>query len=168
MPDSAAFGKDYLQKRILAEFSLAAPIGVAVESADDAGITLLAPLGPNANDKGTAFGGSLFSLAALAGWAWVTRYLETHRLAADAVIQESTIRYLTPVHGALRARLAAPAPAQTEHFRRMLERAGRGRILLSADIHQGQSLATHFEGVYAAALRRTGRPSNAAAPGRDI
>ena len=29
---------------------------------------------PNANHKGTAFGGSLFCVAVLTGWAWATRY----------------------------------------------------------------------------------------------
>jgi thioesterase domain-containing protein len=147
------FGKEYLQDRILTEFALAAHIGVVVEAAGDAGVILRAPLAPNANYKGTAFGGSLFSLAVLAGWAWLTRYLAAHALLADAVVQESTIRYLVPVHGEFRATLCAPTLAQIEKFRKMMQRAGRGRIRLSVDIHSGDTLATQFEGVFAAALR---------------
>jgi len=153
MAGHAGFGKDYLQRRIVAEFPLAKHIGIAVEAADDAGVVLRAPLAANSNDKGTAFGGSLFSLAVLTGWAWMARYLAAHELAADAVIQESTIRYLVPVTGELRATLAAPSLAQIEKFRKMLQRAGRGRIRLRVDIHCEQALATHFEGVFAAALR---------------
>ena len=41
--------------------------GIVVETADDEGIVLSAPLAPNANYKGTAFGGSLFSIAVLTG-----------------------------------------------------------------------------------------------------
>jgi thioesterase domain-containing protein len=147
------FGRDYLQQRIVSEFALARHIGIVVESADDRGLVLHAPLAPNANYKGTAFGGSLFSVAVLAGWAWVTRYLAIVDLAADAVIQESTMRYLVPVEGTLRAAVVMPAVAEIDRFRRMLERAGRGRIGLSVQIHHGDTLATHFDGMFAAVLR---------------
>jgi thioesterase domain-containing protein len=149
----ADFGADYLQRRLAADFPLARHIGIVVESADDDGIVLRAPLGPNANDKGTAFGGSLFSVAVLTGWAWLARYLAVHEHSADAVIQESTIRYLAPVDGELRAALAAPSQAQVEKFRNMMQRAGRGRIRLRVDIHCAGVLATHFEGVFAATRR---------------
>jgi len=147
------FGKQYLQDKITSEFALARHIGIVVERADDSGIVLSAPLGPNANHKGTAFGGSLFSVAVLTGWAWVTRYLAAADLAADAVIQESTIRYLVPVQGVLRASLAPPTAAQIEKFGKMLQRAGRGRIRLRVDIRHGEMLASEFEGVFAAAIR---------------
>jgi thioesterase domain-containing protein len=152
-PLEPPFGRTYLQDRITSEFPLARHIGIVVESADEQGIVLCAPLGPNANYKGTAFGGSLFSVAVLTGWAWVTRYLDATQLAADAVIQESTIRYLVPVHGILRATLAPPAAAHIEKFRKMMQRAGRGRIRLTVEIRQGNTLACEFEGVFAAAIR---------------
>jgi thioesterase domain-containing protein len=147
------FGRDYLQNRIAEEFMLARHIGIIVESADDAAVVLRAPLAANANYKGTAFGGSLYSLAVLSGWAWVTRYLATRGLAADAVIQESSMRFLAPVQGELRASAAAPAEVQIDKFRKMLQRAGRGRIRLRVDIHYEQTLASLFEGVFAAAIR---------------
>ena len=152
-PLESPFGRTYLQDRITSEFPLARHMDIVVESADEQGIVLCAPLGPNANYKGTAFGGSLFSIAVLTGWAWITRYLDATQLAADAVIQESTIRYLVPVHGVLRATLAPPAAAHIEKFRKMMQRAGRGRIRLKVDIRQGNTLAGEFEGVFAAALR---------------
>jgi thioesterase domain-containing protein len=153
MRAESPFGKEYLQKRITSEFALARHIGVVVERADDFGLVLSAPLAPNANYKGTAFGGSLFSVAVLTGWAWLTRYLDAAQVAADAVIQESTIRYLAPVHGILRATLVPPTTAHIEKFRKMFQRAGRGRIRLIVDIRQGRTLAAKFEGVFAAAER---------------
>jgi thioesterase domain-containing protein len=153
-PDTANFGRDYLQQRIAVEFALAKHIGIVVESADDAGVVLRAPLAPNANYKGTAFGGSLYSLAVLTGWAWVTRYLAARGVAADAVIQDSHTRFLVPVEGELTARAAAPSAVQIDKFRKMLQRAGRGRIRVRVEIHYGEALATLFEGVFAAAIRR--------------
>lgn len=151
--NSHLFGVDYLQRRILAEFPLAKHMAITVESVDDTGIVLRAPLAANANYKGTAFGGSLFSVAVLTGWAWATRYLAARDCPADAVIQESTMRYLSPVTGPLCASLALPAAAQIEKFTKMLQRAGRGRLLLEVRIHQGETVAAVFEGAFVAALR---------------
>jgi len=146
------FGRDYLQERILREFALARHIGVEVERADDAGVRLRAPLAPNANDKGTAFGGSLYSLSVLSGWAWVARYLAARDLPADTVIQESSIRFLVPVRGPFLASVEAPDAPHIDKFRKMLHRAGRGRIRLTVEIHCERTPATLFEGVFAAAM----------------
>ena len=149
----APFGVDYLQRRLLEEFPLVKHIGIEVESAHDGGVILRAPFEPNSNFKGTAFGGSLFCVAVLAGCAWVTRDLEARGLGADALIQESTIRYLAPLQRELRARLRSPPRAEAEKFRKMLGRAGRGRIRLHVDILDGRAHATEFDGIFAAIAR---------------
>ena len=153
MRDDPQLGADYLQDRINAESTLARHIGVVVERAGDFELVLSAPLDRNDNHKGTAFGGSLFSLAVLTGWAWVTRYLVAAHIDADAVIQESSIRYLTPVRGPLRASLVPPAAEQVQKFARMLRRAGRGRICLEVVIGQGRTVAAEFDGTFAAIPR---------------
>ena len=148
-----AFGIEYLQERIDREIVLARPMGVIVESADDAGIVLRAPLPPNTNHKGTAFGGSLYALAVLTGWAWLTRYIASSDINADAVIQESSMQFLVPVKGELRATITPPAEADIDKFRKLLLRAGRGRIRLRVEMRQGEQLATVFDGLFAAAMR---------------
>jgi thioesterase domain-containing protein len=150
----STFGADYLQERIDREIMLARPMGIIVESADDRSLVLRAPLAPNANHKGTAFGGSLYSLAVLTGWAWLTRFLATRKLDAEAVIQESSMRFLKPVHGEMRACLEIPAAADIDKFQKMLVRADRGRIRLQVKMHEGSALATIFDGLFAAAMRR--------------
>jgi thioesterase domain-containing protein len=154
MHKASSFGADYLQEMIDREIMLAKPMGIIVESADEATMVLRAPLAPNANHKGTAFGGSLYSIAVLTGWAWMTRFLATRALDAEAVIQESSIRYLAPVHGEMRASIEIPAEAEVDKFQRMLERARRGRIRLQVNVHSGATLATVFDGLFAAAMRR--------------
>jgi thioesterase domain-containing protein len=64
------------------------------------------------------------------------------------------MRFLAPVQGELRARAAAPSDAQIEKFRKMLQRAGRGRIRLRVEIIYDQTLAALFDGVFAAAVRQ--------------
>ena len=123
---------------------LAKHMGIVVESADDAAVVLRAPLAPNANHKGTAFGGSLYSLAVLTGWAWLTRFLATRELDAEAVIQESSMRFLMPVHGEMRACVEIPAAAEVAKFRKMLLRADRGRIRLQVNMHEGADAGHGF------------------------
>jgi thioesterase domain-containing protein len=143
---------DYLQARIREEFPIAVHMGILVAAAGDASLELRAPLAANANHHGTAFGGSLFSLAALAGWAWLTGYAVRHGLDADAVIQDGHIEYRRPVRGEFRATLAAPPGADIERFRKMLRRSARGRIRLIVALYDGADEAARFEGVFAAAL----------------
>ena len=154
MLETGAFGAEYLQQRIDREIMLAKPMGIIVEAANDAALLLRAPLALNANHKGTAFGGSLYSLAVLTGWAWLTRFLATRKLDAQAVIQESSMRFLKPVHGEMRACLEIPADAEVYKFQKMLMRAHRGRIRLQVKMHDGSALATVFDGLFAAAMRR--------------
>ena len=148
------FDAAYLQERIDREFALPKHMGVIVESATDDGVILRAPLAPNANYKGSAFGGSLYAIAVLAGWAWITRYVAVRGLCADAVIQESHMRFVVPVFGELRACSIAPAGQKIEKFLKMLERSGRARIGLRVDMHHAQNLATVFDGWFVAARRR--------------
>ena len=154
MLEADAFGADYLQQLINREIMLAKPMGIIVEAADETAVVLRAPLAPNANHKGTAFGGSLYSIAVLTGWAWITRFLATRKLDAEAVIQESSMRFLAPVHGEMRSSIEIPGEAEIDKFQRMLLRAARGRIRLQVNVHAGATLATVFDGLFAAAMRR--------------
>jgi thioesterase domain-containing protein len=154
MLEADAFGADYLQQLIDREIMLAKPMGIIVESADETAVVLRAPLAPNANHKGTAFGGSLYSIAVLTGWAWITRFLATRQLDAEAVIQESSMRFLAPVHGEMRSSIEIPGDAEIDKFQKMLLRAARGRIRLQVNVHAGATLATVFDGLFAAAMRR--------------
>jgi thioesterase domain-containing protein len=148
---------EYLRRRIHDEFPLARHIGIEVEHVADDRLVLCAPFAPNANHNGTAFGGSQFCIAVLTGWAWATCYLAARQVAADAVIQESSIRYVAPARGPLRAILQPPPAEGVERLRRMLRRAaGRGRIRLNVDVHDGAKLVTQFHGVFAVSILQEG------------
>ena len=154
MIQSGDFGPKFIQGLLDEEIALARPMGIEVESADDRTVVLRAPLQPNGNHMGTAFGGSQYALAVLAGWAWLTRFMASRGIDGHAVIQEASTHYLAPVHGELRACLQTPPADEVEKFRKMLERAGRGRLRLRVEIQNHETLATLFDGVFAATLRR--------------
>lgn len=138
-----------LQARILADIPLARHIGVRVLAAGDDSVVLAAALGANSNHKGTAFGGSLFSLAVLAGWGLLSLKLERARVPGEIVIQETEVKYLRPVTGDFTARALAPEASEFERLVRTLERRGRGRIGVRCVVEHANAVAVEFSGTFA-------------------
>jgi len=130
------YGADYLQNASIGK-SCSQNHGVIVEAADETALICVRPA-PNANHKGTAFGGSLYSLAVLTAGPGSRAFSPAGNSDADAVIQESNMRFLAPVHGEMRACIENSAEADIDKLQRMLLRADRGRIRLLVNIHQGR------------------------------
>jgi thioesterase domain-containing protein len=107
---------------------LALAMDLQLGEVDDDMLSLLAPLAPNVNDKGCAFGGSLVSLMTLSGWALVELALRRNGHDCDVFVAESSVRYLAPLWQDFRsdARLAPDADWAT--FFRTLETRGKARI----------------------------------------
>jgi len=138
-----------LQQRILTDIALARHIDVGVESYTGNELVLAAPLAENSNHKGTAFGGSLFSLAVLSGWGLLVLKLAERGVEADIVIQDSRMMYRRPVTGDFRARATLPPLEEFDRLLHMLERRGRGRLELGASIEQDGVVAVDFLGTFA-------------------
>src|SRR6266498_1840339 len=94
---------------------LAKAMGVGVEVSDDRALVLTAPKEQNRNSLNTAFGGSLVSLATLAGYGVVWELMRTEKTAGKEktewriVVKESRAAYRRPVIGDLRAICERPA-----------------------------------------------------------
>jgi thioesterase domain-containing protein len=122
-------------------------LGLRLEAIDP--VTVSAPLEANLNDKGSGFAGSLFSVAALAGWALVTRWCATAPVDAEVVLQSSTARFLAPARADFRAIAREPPPEQLEKLARTLARRGRGRAQIAVDVQCQDALVMSFTGAYA-------------------
>lgn len=111
------------------ELPLSSALGVEIAALDDGAraVRLRAPLAPNRNPHGTAFGGSLATLALLAGWVLVYRALAAEGLAAQLVVQHTECDYLAPARGALLAS-AVLDDAEWRRFASALGDRGRARI----------------------------------------
>lgn len=88
---------DTLERHLLDAIPLARAMALRVAGYDGVELRLTAPLSPNRNDKGCAFGGSLASLMTLAGWGVAALRLDRQGEDAEIYVQDSTIRYLAPV-----------------------------------------------------------------------
>lgn len=132
-----------------AEIPLTRSIDVRVSTYDGKSLTLNAPLAMNSNHKGTAFGGSLFSLAVLAGWGLLVLKLGERDLDAELVIQDSKVEYLAPVRGDFNAQARLDAD-EFERFVRTLSRRWKARIRVAVAIAADGRNAVRFEGTFAA------------------
>ena len=87
---------------------------------------MTAPLKPNINDKGIAFGGTLASILALSGWALTDLVLREAGEAADVLIAVATTEYRAPVSGRIVARCPLPPPEDLADVSGRLSAAGEG------------------------------------------
>lgn len=110
------------------EIPLARAMDLQLDDCDARRLTLRAPLAPNVNDKGCAFGGSLVSVMTLGGWALVELALRREGHDCDVFVAESTVRYLSPVWGDFRAVAQLADGADWAAFFHTLATRGKARI----------------------------------------
>lgn len=120
-----------------------------VERYDGETLILRAPLGPNINDKQTAFGGSLYNAAVMACWGMAHLKTLEAGIECNQVVTKGCIEYKAPVHGDIRAICQAPSHDVLEQFITHFKHKGRSRITLNAVIECSGKTAVEFEGTYA-------------------
>ena len=111
-------------------------------------LTLKAPLGPNKNIHGTAFGGSLFSLAALAGWGLLQLRLGTVDKPENAVLGQGRIAYHLPVRDEITVRCRLAAEDKFQSFVDDFKRTGKARLKLVSEIVTEEGVAATLSATY--------------------
>lgn len=134
----------YLHEQI----PLTRAMGVTLESWDGVRLVLQAPLEPNHNHLGTAFGGSLSALATLAGYSLVWLMLGDRE--AHVVVRDSHIRYRHPVRHLLRAECTRPDDETMQAFRHQFAETGRARLSLPVILQEEGKVCVEFEGSFVA------------------
>lgn len=107
-----------------------------------------APVAFNRNHLQTAFGGSINSVATLAGYALL--WLELGELPAHVVIRESSIRFLRPVRATLRAVCTPPDPEMLAAFHRTLAVRGKAQVQLRVQVEEHGAIAAEFVATFVA------------------
>ena len=142
-PASAA----QLEQTLHRDIPITLEMGIRIAAYDGNNLRLTAPLSPNVNDKGTAFGGSLYSLAVLCGWSLLHLKLNEAGLPHNVVIQEASVRYLLPVSQDITAECHIDDEAITQMYA-SLEKHDRARLPLAVVIKQNERPALEFSGRY--------------------
>jgi thioesterase domain-containing protein len=111
-------------------------------------ILLACPLEPNINHRGTAFGGSIASLATLAGWSWLWVMMRERQIGPRIVVSKSEIDYIGPVEGDFTAELRPPSDREIMAFTNSFDRRNSARIELKVDVLCNGEEVAHFKGVF--------------------
>lgn len=129
--------------------ALTRAIGVQVTDAETDRVRLVAPLQPNLNHHGTAFGGSLATIGILAGWVALHHALSEAGIDASLVIRKTVLDYLQPVTGDLVAECRLPAQ-EWMRFSAQLRHGRRARIQVDSVLRCGDADAMRAHGTYVA------------------
>lgn len=143
MPDPQELN-DYLTRYV----PLFRAMQAQIERCDETGIRMSAPLAPNINDKGIAFGGSMAAIASLTGWALTRATLNAYGENPEIFITDSTLKFLRPVKGEIVSECEQPEAAKVESFIASYRQRGKARWTLNVSIRADGELAMTFSGQY--------------------
>ena len=151
---------NWLTDTLTRQIPLGGAMGLEIARLDDAGIELAAPLAPNVNDKGTAFGGAMVSLMILAGWSLPRLILRRAGMKAELVIGRCEVRFLAPVGGDFRAECQWPESDAIEAFLDGVRSRGKGRLEMTPEIVAGgETVAARLQARYAGLVTPPGTRS---------
>ena len=144
---------DAFERELLADIPLARAMQLrAVDSRDDE-LVLAAPLAPNVNDKGCAFGGSLGSLLTLAGWGLIVLHLRALGRACEVYVQDSQMRYLAPVWQDFSAHARLADGESWQAFDAALAARGKARTRVHCRVPLAEGDACTLEARFVAIAR---------------
>ncbi|GAB4063896.1 YiiD C-terminal domain-containing protein [Uliginosibacterium sediminicola] len=141
---------DFLQDYLYAHIPISQAMGVKVHALTDNSVSLWAPLAPNINHRGTAFGGSISTLATLSAWSLLRVGVHDISPLPTLVVRRNSVEYLKPIEGEFIATATRPDAESWQIFLDTLHARGRARLSLEALVHYADQEAASFSGVFVA------------------
>lgn len=124
-------------------------------SFDDLTLTMEAPLAPNINNKGTAFGGSIASICLFGGWAVATlAFMDNEIHNTEIVVFKNEMTFERPARG----HLVVNAFIEPEDFAACLARLqandpGRIRLDIHVELFHDDERCAAMRGLYVVWLK---------------
>jgi len=157
-----------LERLIVEEMPITQHLEFSLATDEEGRLQVSAPLQPNANHMGSAFGGSLSMLATVTGWAMMHQVVqdavEDMKRRVEVMIQESDIEYMRPVYENISVICERPDEDALERFQQMLDRWGRARLDLKCKIDAAGERAVTFIGSYVALAKGEDQGDGALGP----
>ena len=140
---------EQVQTKLQEEVPLIRHIGLQLVSWDGHSVTAQAPLAPNLNTHGTAFGGSLYCVAAMTGWSLVHLSLLAAGYQPSVWVVKGEVAYKTPVRGSIQAS-ATIAEADRQHLLDRYQAKGRTKVDIEVVVMEGEQVAMTMAAQFAA------------------
>lgn len=138
-----------------AEIPLLTAMQLSFVDYDNLTLTMEAPLAPNINNKGTAFGGSIASICLFGGWAVSTLAFADHDIHnTEIVVFKNEMTFERPARG----HLIIKARIQPEDFEPCLARLQandrkRIRMRIHVDLYHDEDRCATMDGLYVVWLK---------------
>lgn len=140
------------------EIPLSQTLGIALLDYHGHTLRVSAPLAPNINHKQTAFGGSLYAVAVLAGWSLVNlrlaAFAENLPGRCEVVIYHSDMRYLNGVNDDFIARVEQSDGLRADRFIQRLMRHGKVSCTETIEVEQGGEVKGRLAAKYVVLLKK--------------
>ena len=140
---------DIVREKLKGQVPLVQHMGVDIVEYQPGYVVVEAPLQPNLNTHGTAFGGSLYCVATMCGWSLVHLTLMDAGFEPSVWVTKGEVTYAKPVTGDLRAQVKA-SEELLNSLREQYQAKARGKIELTVEIYEGDDLALELIATYAA------------------
>lgn len=151
VPDSLS--PAVLEAFLHAKIPLTKAMGIRVIETGPRQLVLEAPLEPNINHLGSAFGGALHALPTLACYATLWTLLREGRVDGHVVVKNSQANYRQPVRNTFRAVCQRPTPGIAAGFMEDLRRHKKARMELESIVEGANGKpAVEFRGSFVAVL----------------
>ena len=137
------------------EIPLLTAMELSFVSFENLTLTMEAPLAPNINNKGTAFGGSIASICLFGGWAVSTlAFMDNAIYNTEIVVYKNEMTFERPARG----HLVVKAWMKPEDFAACLERLktgdpGRLRLDIHVDLFHDDERCATMQGLYVVWLK---------------
>ena len=138
-----------IQNKIHTQIPMTKLMQLELKSIDNTTLITTAPLNINVNDKGTAFGGSLSSIAIISSWCMA--YYLSKKLnigESNIVIVNNETKFLRPVTKDIICTTFIPKKEEIKILESKLEIKNSGTIKIYAQIIENEEICVDFRGTY--------------------
>ncbi len=138
-----------LEQLLHQEIPITQALAIEVLELEQKNILVKAPFDQNKNIHNTAFAGSIYTTATLAGWSLLTNYLKINDLPGSVVLASAEIKYQKPVNGDIIASCQLPNTDELSQFHQQLTKKKRGRLTLEIAVTEEEKIKAKFIGQFA-------------------
>jgi thioesterase domain-containing protein len=138
-----------IQNKIHTQIPMTKLMQLELKSIDNTTLITSAPLNINVNDKGTAFGGSLSSIAIISSWCMA--YYLSKKLnigESNIVIVNNETKFLRPVTKDIICTTYIPKEEEIKILKSKLEVKNSGTIKIYAQVIENGKICVDFRGTY--------------------
>lgn len=138
-----------LQQLLHKEIPISQALGISVSDLSEQSIEVSAPFETNKNIHNTAFAGSIYTTATLAGWSLVHHWLSCQSISGAVVLAQANIRYSKPISGDIIAHCTLPQEDEMTMFIERLTLKKRARLMLMINVIEDEKNKAQLEAEFA-------------------